>query len=265
MNKKELKIKLGEAKYYRNHARYADAIALLHQIVEAYPETKYFYLLGGTYLEAGENDLALQYLDEALAIDPTYKNAYELKAKAYENKKEYLLAEQMYLKALDIDPDFFNARDSLVDLYWHKLKDYAKTIEQCEYVYNRQHIYTFPKEEFPKKDRWFSAFYPALRKSYLVEKRYDDLLKVFDRKKYIMDHYMGGEEDLLFSSEDRILYKLYYLWDNQEKLNELTLKFKEYYHVSNKFLQSMQKDAEQGYIDSCNWDNYEINSNGSFA
>lgn len=34
--------------------------------------------------------------------------------------------------------------------------------------------------------------------------------------------------------------------------------------MSDKFLRSMEKDAEQGYINRFNRDNYEINSNGAF-
>jgi|GEM_PF-1035591 len=264
MNKKELKTKLSKAKEYRKYARYAEAMAVLHRIVAEYPEAQYYYLLAATYLEVGEDDIALQYLNEALDRDSNSKEAYELKGKIYENRKDYEQAEQMYLMALKIDPDFIEVRDSLVDLYWHKIKNYEKTIEQCEFVFKRHNSYTFLKEEMKEKDRWFSRFYNPAKCSYLQLQRYDDAIKLMNRYKYVMKNYLPGDEDYMLSDEDQILYKLYYLKGDEINQKELTIKFKEYYRMSDKFLRSMEKDAEEGCIDHFNWENYEINTNGTF-
>jgi len=263
MNKKELKRKLSEAKQYRYYTQYAEALAILHQIVAEYPEAVYYYLLAATYLEAGEKDLTMQYLDEVLNIDTNYKGAYELKAKVYESEKKYNKAEQMYLKALDIDPDFFNSRDGLICMYWHEVKDYEKTIQQCEFVFDKYNSYVFKEDELKDKFQWIGAFKSPAVESYVHLKRYDDAIKLLLRYKKVIRDYVGkGNDENTLTSEDRFLYKLYYLLGYKEKLEEQRKLWKEHYKASDSEILGMEKDTEQGYILNVNWDNYQVGKNG---
>ena len=264
MNKRELKKKLSEAKQYRYYAQYAETLAILHQIVAEYPEAVYYYLLAATYLEAGEKDLAMQYLDEALNIDTNHKEAYELKAKVYESEKKYNEAEQMYLKALEIDPDFFNARKGLVDLYFKKEKNYEETIQQCEFVFNRYELETFNEYELKIKYDWFISFKNPLYSAYVYKGRYNDAIRVLNRDKEVIKEYIGkGKDSYTLASQDRILYKLYYLLKSESKLNEFRERWKNYYRMSDSYILGLEKDAEQGYILNTNRNNYEIAPDGT--
>ena len=256
MDKKELKKKIAEARQYREFAQYTEAIALLHQITTEYPEAKYYYLLAATYYESRETEPALLYSDEALKINNAYKEVYWLKAKIYENEKKYKQAEQMYLKALEIDIDYFEARIGLVDLYWKKEKDYEKTIQQCEFVFSRYDSFSFNKEEMKEKFKWLGALYIDSKESYIHFKKYDDAIRLINRYKEVMNFIDDGDEYTLVS-EDRHLYKLYYIIGNKEMLEQQQKLLQEHYKFSNTKIIGLQKDAVQGYILETNWDNYD--------
>lgn len=255
MDKKELKTKIAEAQHYRQFAQYAEALALLHQITAEYPEAQYYYLLAATYYESGKAEAAWQYLDEALKINPAYKEVYWLKAKIYENQKQYKQAEQMYLKALEIDMDYFEARIGLIDLYCKKQKDGEKTIQQCEFVISRYNSFAFNKEEMKEKFKWLGAVYIELKESYIHCKRYKDAIRLINRYKEVMNFIDDGDEYTLVS-EDRHLYKLYYIIGNKEMLEQQQKLLQEHYKFSNTKIIGLQKDAVQGYILETNWDNY---------
>jgi tetratricopeptide (TPR) repeat protein len=264
MDKQELKQKLADAKNFRDFSYYAEALTLLHQIVNEYPTAMHYYLLAGTYFESGEADPALEYADEALKVDPKYKNAYDLKARAYEWDKKYPEAEQMYLKALEIDPDFFDARNGLVDLYWHKTKDYEKVIEQCEWIFSQYDSFTFIENEFKVKFRWLGAFYSPAQESYIYLKKYKEAIKLILRYKYIITNYFPpkGDDEGTLVEEDVCLFKLYYLLGLKDELEQQQKYYQQKYNASDNEINSMKKDAEQGYIINNNWENYTIGENG---
>jgi len=264
MKKSDLKKKLSEVRKNREYGQYAESVTILHQVTNEHPEPEYFYLLAATYMEAGENDPAIQYADEALAVDINYKEAYELKAKIYESQNKFKDAEQMYLKALKIDPDFFEARNGLVvSIYWKAYKDYKKVVEQCDFIFNQYDTFTFKEKEVPSKYRWLGAFEAPGLQSYVFQKKYKEAIRLILRYKYVIKYYIGkGDDAYTLAKEDRILYKLYYILDDKEKLEEMKKYMVEYYRTDDNTFKGMEKDVEQGYIYNMNKDNYVISPKG---
>ena len=262
MNKKELKKKLSEAKQYRYYAQYAEALAILHQIVAEYPEAVYYYLLASTYYESGESEPALQYADAAIEVNPQYKEAYELKGLAYEKAEDYTQAEQMYLKALEIDPDFYNVRDQLVQMYYFKEQNYEDTIKQCNIVFSRYDSDFYKVSGRCPFFKWFLSFNLHLYNSYIQLQRYFEAIDVILNKKKVIDYLYNGDEDYILADTDMILYKLYYLQKEEVGMAKIKDRYKNYYKVNDRYIQAMEKDADQGYILNTNSENYDIAPNG---
>jgi tetratricopeptide (TPR) repeat protein len=81
---KKTKDLLTSAQIQRKLGKLDEALVFIHQAVENEPNQVIpYYLLATTYLEAGENEIAEQYCDQALQIAPLYKEALELKAILY--------------------------------------------------------------------------------------------------------------------------------------------------------------------------------------
>lgn len=237
-------------------------MALLHLIVKNYPEAIYYYLLASTYYESGEAELALQYADTALTVDSDYKEAYELKGLIYEKEENYPQAEQMYLKALMIDPDFMTVREHLIDIYFFKQERYEDTIVQCN-LFPDKYKFEAYKEKAPRFLTWTTLYKARMSCSYIYLKNYREAIKVINEYIEVIHFYFGEKEEYTLSDEDAILYKLYYLLKDRDGLARMKKKWKEYYEVGDKYLYSMEKDAEQGYINDDNDDNYTIAPDGT--
>ncbi|MDF3836206.1 type IV pilus biogenesis/stability protein PilW [Cupriavidus basilensis] len=61
--------------------------------------------LATSYLEAGQNSVALDEARQAIAIDPTLVDAYHIRALVYMNMNERALAEDSFRSALSMRPD----------------------------------------------------------------------------------------------------------------------------------------------------------------
>jgi len=260
MNKKELKKKLSEAKQYRYYAQYAEALAILHQIVAEYPEVVYYYLLASTYYESGESEPTLQYTNAAIEVNPQYKEAYELKGLVYEKAEDYTQAEQMYLKALEIDPGFMNSRKQLIDIYYFKQERYEDVIEQCNQFPLKYKFETY-KDKIPYYMQWFTPYNIRLHSSYILLNKYLEAIKVLNEYKEVL-HFYYENENYTLADTDEILYKLYFLLKDGQGLSEIKDKYKNYYKVNDRYIQAIEKDADQGYILNTNSENYDIAPDG---
>lgn len=69
------------------------------------------------YLEQGQKEELLASLLEAIDADPTNANLYFLIGKTYDDKKDYVLAEDYYKKAAELQPDFFEAYYNIGAIY----------------------------------------------------------------------------------------------------------------------------------------------------
>lgn len=73
--------------------------------------------LAATYSYQQDFDKTFQYVNEALRIDPKYRNAYVLKGTTYRQIGNMELAKSSYQTAIQQDPDFFEAYFFLGQIY----------------------------------------------------------------------------------------------------------------------------------------------------
>lgn len=69
------------------------------------------------YLEQGEKEALLTSLLEAVEADPENANLYFLIGKSYDDMKDYDLAEEYYKKAAELKPDFFESYYNIGAIY----------------------------------------------------------------------------------------------------------------------------------------------------
>lgn len=103
-------------------AKYMD---VLYQGTEKFPQSKYFIPnLVNVFIRKGENDKAMQFLDQAIKNDPA--NACDLnsvKGALYAEMKKYAEAEVEYQKALAQDPNCERSLEALAVNYILKAQD----------------------------------------------------------------------------------------------------------------------------------------------
>lgn len=257
MNKKELNSLLSKAKRCRSYGDYADALALLHQVVENYPEPIYYYLLASTYYESGESEIAIQYADIALLKNPEYKEVYELKGMIYDNDKDYALAQQMCLKALKIDPEFINVRKLLIGMLAEQGR-HENVIAECA-LFPEKYKFEAYKDKAPHFFVEFMFYETMLENSYIHLKQYQNVIQVV--KEYIeVFRFYHNKENYSLADSDKLLYKLYYLLKDRDGMLMVKKKWKEYYKVNDEYIHSLEKDAEQGYLTTVNVENYKIDT-----
>ncbi len=115
-----------------------DAVLLLHQVYsttgdstkmgpnlikgfETYPEDdRILTTLINYYLETSQNDKALNYLNTAIESDPSNPSFYYARAVLNDNSKKFEEALADYNKALELDPQFFNALYNIGVMYFNK-------------------------------------------------------------------------------------------------------------------------------------------------
>lgn len=108
--------------------------------LDEYPNSPSLLSYYVNYLLSKENNTeALGYLDQLLTKDPNNKTLFYARGTLYEGQGEYLKARTDYLKAVEIDPDFFDALYNLGAHYFNRgaeMIDQANSME-VEDEYNR--------------------------------------------------------------------------------------------------------------------------------
>ncbi len=80
-------------------------------------DPRYQYSLGVFYLNGGNGDEAIKYLNRCLALDPKYYLAYNAMGLALSMKGNLEEAVKSYERCLEIAPDFSEARNNLGSVY----------------------------------------------------------------------------------------------------------------------------------------------------
>ena len=94
------------------------ALEIIKQGRERYPEELTLLLEEAQlYLEQGKKEEQLASLLLAIEADPENLNLYFLVGKTYDDKKEYVVAEEYYKKAAELKPDFFEAYYNIGAIY----------------------------------------------------------------------------------------------------------------------------------------------------
>jgi len=262
MNKKDSKRLLFQLKNYEEFAKFSDCFYILHQLANQYPNVTFFQEIAQTYYSNRNLDTLLNHIENTILSHPEYKKfCLLIKGLIYEEQEKLNDAEKMYLKALDIDYDYFDARNQLIKLYFYKNKRYQETIKHCELVFSYKNFDLIDKKNYSSTFKWLYSLWNPLFESYIYTDQYMKAIKIIEHKKQTLDIFFKGNYEDNFYDENIILFKLYYLLKDQKKSKELIYILKNYYKVSDEFIQGMKKDADQKYISNLNPENYKISKN----
>lgn len=265
MTEQEADKLLEEVNYERLFGDTAKAIAILHQLNSEFPQEKmYLGLLASCYYSNGELDLALEYAEKALALDPHYPAIFELKGLIAYAKGDQEEAEIAYQQALKIDPQFALGRVRLMQLYFEK-KEYNKVTEECWFILNKivPDRLSYDKEKKRKlNNEYLLIVYINLWKALIAQHKYEEAANGIIERKDFASSYI--KDPYFFDKEDEMLFKLFYLLDDKEKTDYYQNRWLNFYQVVPSRIDGMKKDAKQGYITNMNPDNYNIDEYGHF-
>lgn len=126
---------------YKEKGDTASYLSALKEGYTKYPENQSILgtLINYYLLEAKDSKEGIKYLDKAIEQNPTNAQLYIGKAMFYDQDKEVEKAIEMYQKAIDIDPNSFDAQYNIGVLYFNQgvdltnkaneIKDNAKYLE----------------------------------------------------------------------------------------------------------------------------------------
>ncbi len=95
---------------------------ILAEGMTKFPEEKYFLLtLINNFIYSNRNDQAIDYLNKAIAADPSNAQLYDVLGRVYETgKNDAANAEKYFKKALEIDPNYADALSNLGRVYYNQ-------------------------------------------------------------------------------------------------------------------------------------------------
>jgi tetratricopeptide (TPR) repeat protein len=95
---------------------------VLKEGLQKFPEEKYYLLsLINNYIYSNRNEEAIQYLNTAIANEANNAQLYDVLGRVYESGlKDYEKAEQSFIKALEIDPNYTDALSNLGRVYYNQ-------------------------------------------------------------------------------------------------------------------------------------------------
>ncbi len=161
------------ASSYQNKQTAADttkALDILKEGFEKYPEDNgVLTSMIQIYLDMNKTEEAMKYLEMAISQDPNNATFYFAQGTLYEKIEDEANAIKMYEKALEIDPQFYNANYNLGALYYNKG---VKQIEIANAVpANENEKYV---AETKKADIWWEKALPFMEKC--QELKPDDIM-----------------------------------------------------------------------------------------
>ena len=115
---------------YKEKGDTASAVQLFRRVCDKFPDyAPAFEQLGVLYAARNEN-LALEYLNTALQLDPSNTNTMYALAMFYQERKEMDKAETLYRQILDINE---NSADAWHNLGWIEMTHYSDYTRAVEY------------------------------------------------------------------------------------------------------------------------------------
>jgi hypothetical protein len=82
--------------------------------------------------------------------------------------------------------------------------------------------------------------------------------QLLESKNLLLSELTYVKDPYQFITEDEILFKLYLALNDEEKMKELEEKMLNHYMLPESMIDSMKKDAQQGYLESANPENYTV-------
>lgn len=102
----------------------AEAAKVLQQALAAYPNNKTFLLEDlNLTLAKGKGEDAINKINKSIAADPTNSNLYAVRGSMYDSQKKNDLALADYRKAIELDPNNFDAQFNLAVYNYNRAAD----------------------------------------------------------------------------------------------------------------------------------------------
>ena len=120
-------------------------------------DPKYQYNVGLFYLNEGNVDEAIKFLDKSIALNPRYYLALNARGLAYSMKINLEEAVKSFQKCLEIDPTFSEARNNLGSIYQQMgfpdkaEEEYQRAILDPNYQYRELPFYNLARLYFAKE------------------------------------------------------------------------------------------------------------------
>jgi tetratricopeptide (TPR) repeat protein len=142
------------AEQYRNAADTANFETTLSEGLSIFPKEPYFLLnLINIYIQTGRNDKALDYINTAIANDPTNANLYDVAGRIYESGYgDMAKAEEYFKKAIEADGENAETQSNLGRIYFNQ------GVNQLDVANSIQDIKKYNEE----KEKAFDLFKKAL-------------------------------------------------------------------------------------------------------
>ncbi len=147
--------------------KYEEAIGIMEKLVAEYPDEKEALMTLGGYYKSLRFDAekAAGYYDRTIAVDPLYKNAYNMMAYNYNDMGEFEKMLWAINKYIELAPDEANPYDSRGDLLARNgkldqaIESYKMAVEiKPDFYYSVQklgHMYIY-KQDYEKAAEYFS-------------------------------------------------------------------------------------------------------------
>ncbi len=132
-------------------------------------QAAYYRDLGLKAQREGNIELAYQYYQKAIELDPFYASVYNDMGVIWEAKGKDSLAERFYKKALEVDPNFLAAYTNLALLY-EKKGNFLEAIRYWKARYKKGKKGELWRERAKEHLIALSARFPELKKELLQEK-----------------------------------------------------------------------------------------------
>ena len=131
------------------------AIAPYHQNISIPDSAEVWYEKGKAAYEKDQYDEAIKCYEKAIELNPNYAEAYNSLGYAYlAGRQGYDKAEEYFLKAFDLDPFYVTGYTNLGNLYLIREGDYEKAIE---YNYNAIKYLDEATEYYSRRTRFSSV------------------------------------------------------------------------------------------------------------
>lgn len=159
------------------------------------PEAVRFYEQGNSSVSAGNPSAAVPAFDQAIALEPTYYEAWDAKADALNRAGQFSDALSASDKALAINPRYVQGwinRGLILYNIGYVYEDQKQDLTRANEYYNQQ-LLAFEKAvalDPTNADAWFSKGYALAGM-----KRYDEAIAAFDKVKELRPDYPKIEQN----------------------------------------------------------------------
>lgn len=247
MDEKEVKKQLSEAKKKRYNGEFAEALAILHQINNDFPQNvTYRYLLASTYYESMNTEAAQRYTEEAIKLDENFKENYELLGDVFEKEGNIDKAIACYEKAYAFDHQYLAVSEKLIQLYL-KTGNYEGVLAHCEEIMSY-----IPVDAATAKARALTSIYFGcnLYKGWALVylNRYEEAIKEISGRRELHIQTKLPTYPNQYKDDDEELYKLYIKLNNLPKVKEYKDKLVGEYNYTEEHLKKLEAEANQDII-----------------